>query len=207
MATQRFMNLCGIKKRGILDSMCSEFIKTPYSEIRVNGLAHRANISRSSFYLYFEGKEDVLYCVLYQQREELVTQVIAALKKEFGVFYEGMKHLAENIIEDETGQKYYKIYKHIMEDHECKHIVIKMEKEFYSSCLWKAGGRNCYKVINRSLYPNLEEETLKSAIGIGLLIIIRAAVQCYNMDTGAEKEKVRQSILQQLMILDKGLQA
>ena len=63
MPTQKFINLTESKKQTILTAMCREFMNIPYSEIRISNLIQKAGISRASFYLYFEIKEDLLGCI------------------------------------------------------------------------------------------------------------------------------------------------
>ena len=60
MPTQKFINLTESKKQTILTAMCREFMNIPYSEIRISNLIQKAGISRASFYLYFEDKEDLV---------------------------------------------------------------------------------------------------------------------------------------------------
>ena len=60
MPTQKFINLTDSKKKTILTAMCREFMNIPYSEIRISSLIQKAGISRASFYLYFEDKEDLV---------------------------------------------------------------------------------------------------------------------------------------------------
>ena len=64
MPTQKFINLTESKKQTILTAMCREFMNIPYSEIRISNLIQKAGISRASFYLYFEDKEDLLGCIV-----------------------------------------------------------------------------------------------------------------------------------------------
>ena len=71
MPTEKFMNLGDYKKQAILDAMHTEFMTTPYSEIRISSLIKRAGISRASFYLYFESKDDLFACMMRQRRERL----------------------------------------------------------------------------------------------------------------------------------------
>ena len=47
MPTEKFMNLGDYKKQAILDAMHTEFMTTPYSEIRISSLIKRAGISRA----------------------------------------------------------------------------------------------------------------------------------------------------------------
>ena len=66
MPTEKFMNLGDYKKQAILDAMRAEFMTTPYSEIRISSLIKRAGISRASFYLYFQSKEDLFTCMMHE---------------------------------------------------------------------------------------------------------------------------------------------
>lgn len=47
----------------ILTAMCMGVYEYHYSEIRISNLIQKAGISRASFYLYFEDKEDLLGCI------------------------------------------------------------------------------------------------------------------------------------------------
>ena len=143
MATQKFMNLCEIKKDLILDVMLAEFMRTPYSEIRVSHLIKEAKISRASFYLYFEGKEDLFYCMLKREKEQMISRVIEAFRKGRGEFCESMKQFAYSVVEAKVGAKYGRLYTQAMGNEECGRIVARVEKEFFNSCAWKKSGEDC----------------------------------------------------------------
>ena len=81
MPTQKFINLTDSKKKTILTAMCREFMNIPYSEIRISSLIQKAGISRASFYLYFEDKEDLLGCIV----ESWVDMILRKLTEAFRV--------------------------------------------------------------------------------------------------------------------------
>ena len=101
MPTEKFMNLGDYKKQAILDAMRAEFMTTPYSEIRISSLIKRAGISRASFYLYFQSKEDLFTCMMHQLRERLVQGLVEAFQEQKSSFDASMSRLVNRIMDDE----------------------------------------------------------------------------------------------------------
>ena len=64
MPRESFNNLSQEKKNRIFSAAKIEFIRHPYEEVSINRVIKNAKISRGSFYLYFENKEDLYYFVL-----------------------------------------------------------------------------------------------------------------------------------------------
>ena len=64
MPTQRFFKLKEEKRRLILEAAAHEFSRVPYSAASINQIIKEADISRGSFYTYFEDKQDLVEPVL-----------------------------------------------------------------------------------------------------------------------------------------------
>lgn len=64
MPTERFLKLKEDKKKRILDAAFREFSRMPFQEASINRIIKDAEISRGSFYTYFEDKTDVLQMIL-----------------------------------------------------------------------------------------------------------------------------------------------
>lgn len=60
MPTDRFIRLSEQKKQAIRDAAIKEFASVPFDKVSINKIIQNANISRGSFYTYFEDKQDVL---------------------------------------------------------------------------------------------------------------------------------------------------
>ena len=88
MPTQKFINLTESKKQTILTAMCREFMNIPYSEIRISNLIQKAGISRASFYLYFEDKEDLLGCIVESWVDMILRKLTEAFRVSDGSYYE-----------------------------------------------------------------------------------------------------------------------
>lgn len=73
MPTERFARLPAEKKEVIRMAAVSEFTRVPFEKVSINQIIQNADISRGSFYTYFEDKRDLLQYVfsdiLMQARE------------------------------------------------------------------------------------------------------------------------------------------
>lgn len=60
MPTERFYRLPDAKKQAIREAATKEFARVPYEKASINQIIQNADISRGSFYTYFEDKQDVV---------------------------------------------------------------------------------------------------------------------------------------------------
>jgi len=60
MPTERFLRLPKEKIEAIRIAAAKEFMRVPLEEASINRIVHDADISRGSFYTYFEDKQDVV---------------------------------------------------------------------------------------------------------------------------------------------------
>lgn len=118
MPTQKFINLTESKKQTILTAMCREFMNIPYSEIRISNLIQKAGISRASFYLYFEDKEDLLDCIVESWVDMILRKLTEAFRVSDGSYYESMKLWMSQALENDISREVWKVYKRVMEEEE-----------------------------------------------------------------------------------------
>ena len=71
MPTERFYHLSEKKKTLIREAAIKEFCRVPVEKASINKIVQNAEISRGSFYTYFEDKEDLLWYVF----EEFVGEI------------------------------------------------------------------------------------------------------------------------------------
>lgn len=60
MPTERFYRLPETKREMIREAAVKEFSRVPYEKASINQIIQNADISRGSFYTYFEDKQDVV---------------------------------------------------------------------------------------------------------------------------------------------------
>lgn len=78
MPTERFYRLPESKKLVIREAAVKEFARVPFEKASINQIIHNADISRGSFYTYFEDKQDVVRFIF----EDSFSQMRAVCEEE-----------------------------------------------------------------------------------------------------------------------------
>lgn len=76
MPTKTFFNLPSDKQRKLLDAGIREFSRVSFDEASINQIIQDAKISRGSFYMYFQDKEDFYFYLLQQYQLEMYDRLI-----------------------------------------------------------------------------------------------------------------------------------
>lgn len=93
MPTQRFFKLKEEKRRLILEAAAHEFSRVPYSAASINQIIKEADISRGSFYTYFEDKQDLLRWLIYAQAEQHFMNYIERLQENGGDLWDMLENV------------------------------------------------------------------------------------------------------------------
>ena len=88
MPTQRFLKLKEEKKQAILEAAVHEFSRVPYSSASINQIIKEADISRGSFYTYFEDKQDVVRYIFEDNARQMQECCERELDKNDGNLFE-----------------------------------------------------------------------------------------------------------------------
>lgn len=106
MPTSTFYNLPEEKKEKLLDAIKNEFTRVSYNEVSINKIIQAADISRGSFYQYFEDKDDMLsYIMLGYQKavfEVAKNSLIASEGDLFQMFIDIFHFAIDFVIEEST---------------------------------------------------------------------------------------------------------
>ena len=78
MPTERFYRLAAEKQSAIWRAVFDEFASEPFEKASINRIIQTADISRGSFYTYFEDKKDLLHWML----SDVIAQVRTFLEQE-----------------------------------------------------------------------------------------------------------------------------
>ena len=200
MPTQKFSNLNKMKKRIILMAACDEFLETPYSAIKINQIVERAEISRASFYSYFTDKEDLFECIMKSIWTEFASSIFNALERENGNYYNAFLNIGNQMLATDLRVDYSRLIEKTLSEVEPMELGAKVSKELRTSGEFEKFIRRCYHVMDKTLYPDIDEEimanvmemVLKSALGLRLI-------------GHPEEEELKRSLQAQLLILDRGL--
>lgn len=114
MPTERFYRLPEEKKRTIRDAAFKEFARVPIDKVSINQIIKEADISRGSFYTYFEDKWDVLSYIFEESKDRVWTYCFSSLSDSGGDIWFMLEMLLEKILEFCSGEEKYKFIKHVM---------------------------------------------------------------------------------------------
>lgn len=81
MPTQTFYNLAKEKQDKIIRVSKEEFSEYSFYDASINRIVKNAGISRGSFYLYFENKEDLFIYLLEQCKTQLISAIMEKMKE------------------------------------------------------------------------------------------------------------------------------
>ncbi len=98
MPTERFYRLPEAKRRIILEAAKKEFARVPFEKASINQIIHNADISRGSFYTYFEDKQDVVRCIFEESREEMEMVCREALEVSHGDYLTMLEKLFDHFV-------------------------------------------------------------------------------------------------------------
>ena len=93
MPTERFLRLPKEKIEAIRIAATKEFTRVPLEEASINRIVHDADISRGSFYTYFEDKQDLLKWLIYAQAEQHFNNYIERLRENGGDLWDMLENV------------------------------------------------------------------------------------------------------------------
>ena len=116
---------------------------------------------------------------------------------------ESMELLVERIMTDESYRDCWEFCRRMLEDETCREVAVRTEAEFGGRRLREKSEKECFEAMDRTGYGELNEERLRCAIEMGLLVIIR--ISMLQLDQAADPRELKNMVYQQFAILDRGI--
>ena len=114
MPTERFYRLPEAKKQIIREAAIKEFARVPFDKASINQIIQNADISRGSFYTYFEDKQDVVRYIFEDHAAQLKNYCESELNRNGGDFFTMLDWLFEFTIRQLTESKeMIEVVKHV----------------------------------------------------------------------------------------------
>ncbi len=111
MPTSTFYNLPEEKKEKLLDAIKNEFTRVSYNDVSINKIIQAADISRGSFYQYFEDKDDMLsYIMLGYQKAvfDVAKNSLIASNGDLFQMFLAIYHFAIDFVMEESTNSFLK---------------------------------------------------------------------------------------------------
>lgn len=93
MPKQMFFNISEEKRQLFLNASITEFTEKPFNEVSVNSIVKKANISRGSFYTYFDNLEALFNYLMNSVKEERFKYARILIKEAEGDYFRFIKDL------------------------------------------------------------------------------------------------------------------
>ncbi|WP_062532205.1 TetR/AcrR family transcriptional regulator [Jeotgalibaca dankookensis] len=112
MPKQTFFNLSKEKRERLLRAAYKEFSKFSLENASINAIIHESDISRGSFYQYFEDKEDLYFYCLHLLKSNEKENVEICFKKENGDLFKGLERTFDYLFDTYFCGKNKEFYHH-----------------------------------------------------------------------------------------------
>lgn len=103
--TERFYRLPEAKKQTIRAAAMKEFARVPFEKASINQIIRTAEISRGSFYTYFEDKTDVVRYLFEESANAMKAVCRAELERTHGDFFAMLEALFEHSVASVQGSE------------------------------------------------------------------------------------------------------
>ncbi len=204
MPTQRFLNLKDSKKNAILEAAANEFARVPYSAVSINQIIKEAEISRGSFYTYFEDKDDLMRYMLRGFRDTLRKKVFEFLEEENGNPFRLCIRLLKDWIKTGSERITFQIHRNLLADLSVtgQNQMFGIRGFLMKDELYKSFVEELYNRLDKDRYPTTIE-TLCYIVDMAIMILIKSMAMYYQ--NPSEKETIIQVLTEEMTILERGM--
>ena len=204
MPTQRFLNLKDSKKNAILEAAAHVFASVPYSAVSINQIIKEAEISRGSFYTYFEDKDDLMRYMLRGFRDTLRKKVFEFLEEENGNPFRLCIRLLKDWIKTGSERITFQIHRNLLADLSVtgQNQMFGIRGFLMKDELYKSFVEELYNRLDKDRYPTTIE-TLCYIVDMAIMILIKSMAMYYQ--NPSEKETIIQVLTEEMTILERGM--
>ena len=204
MPTQRFLKLKEEKKQAILEAAVHEFSRVPYSSASINQIIKEADISRGSFYTYFEDKDDLMRYMLRGFRDNCQERIFRTLKEQGGNPFGTALKLLEAVVDEDHGGLGYKMYRNMLSDMSLmdQTHLFGIKGFLFQDSTYMEFVDKVHDGIDRERYL-IERETLAYLVDMLMLIVIRTITMYYKNVAG--KDQLLDVARREMQILENGI--
>lgn len=197
MPKETFYNLPADKKKRILDAASEEIVRVPASEMSINKIIQRADISRGSFYQYFDDKHDLIQYMLSDYINVLKDGIRDSLQVCKGDIFAAVSRVLDGVIvlgRDERNQQGMKNIIGEADKNECTlDFILNLQNEIVGILV---------KGTDRTLLKNDEDSEVILLARLLFLLLKNAAAECLHDISHADR--VRAEFLGQLEMIKRG---
>ena len=164
----------------------------------INKIIKAADISRGSFYTYFEDKEDLARYMLGGIREKFKQAVFHWMDAEKGNFFAVPLRILKQVMEEGTSGLGYRMYRNLLADVN----VVSQSQSFLLQNADRSGFiEELYAHLDKKRCP-MDRATLAYAVELSLLLSVKGITLYYNGES--DQEEILKTAARELEIVERG---
>ena len=182
MPSSRFLKLPEEKRSKILRAVHSELAQFPVDELSINRIIHSADISRGSFYQYFEDKDDLLEYVFSDFRQVMTKEIKASIERNRGDMFEVGMDILKKIVamgsREENRRIFVNVFLYVKVAQSSLERVIADEEALVNGFV---------RYIDRSRLKFTSDEEVRELMKLGLALFKDSICRCFaDIDNASE---------------------
>lgn len=200
MIKKTFYNLPYEKRKRITDAVIKEFMERPNEKVSINRIIKTAEISRGSFYRYFDDKVDLIEIITKTMFEESSNKAKEILKLSCGDLFVMYIKMFDYFGDYSSQKQTMKIMRNIVDSFKANDdLVSEYLKNRFNMALTN---NEIYTMVDRQNLKFQDNESVKCLIEILTQVLKNAIFDVFV--AGSDREEVRERLIKKIDIIKQG---
>ena len=200
MIKKTFYNLPYEKRKRITDAVIKEFMERPNEKVSINRIIKTAEISRGSFYQYFDDKVDLIEIITKTMFDESSNKAKEILKLSCGDLFVLYIKMFDYFDDYSSQKQTMKIMRNIVDSFKANDdLVSEYLKNRFNIAL---SNNEIYLMVDRQNLKFQDNESVKCLIEILTQVLKNAIFDVFV--AGSDREEVRERLIKKIDIIKQG---
>ena len=200
MIKKTFYNLPYEKRKRITDAVVKEFMERPNEKVSINRIIKTAEISRGSFYQYFDDKVDLIEIITKTMFDESSNKAKEILKLSCGDLFVMYIKMFDYFDDYSSQKQTMKIMRNIVDSFKANDdLVSEYLKNRFNMALTN---NEIYTMVDRQNLKFQDNESVKCLIEILTQVLKNAIFDVFV--AGCDREEVRERLIKKIDIIKQG---
>lgn len=200
MIKKTFYNLPYEKRKRITDAVIKEFMERPNEKVSINRIIKTAEISRGSFYQYFDDKVDLIEIITKTMFDESSNKAKEILKLSCGDLFVMYIKMFDYFDDYSSQKQTMKIMRNIVDSFKANDdLVSEYLKNRFNMALTN---NEIYTMVDRQNLKFQDNESVKCLIEILTQVLKNAIFDVFV--AGCDREEVRERLVKKIDIIKQG---
>lgn len=200
MIKKTFYNLAYEKRKRITDAIIKEFMERPNEKVSINRIIKTAEISRGSFYQYFDDKVDLIEIITKTMFDESSNKAKEILKLSCGDLFVMYIKMFDHFCDYSNQKQTMKLMRNIVDSFKANDdLVSEYLKNRFNIAL---SNNEIYMMVDRQNLKFQDNESVKCLIEILTQVLKNAIFDVFV--AGSDREEVRSRLLKKTDIIKQG---